>query len=765
MENEKKEVVKSSYYWSLTNRRWALLSIIYYLLSIVCLSGQVAQIDYFKEGIELYKQGKLDKAYEVLENALKESRELNPDIIRFFVFELEKDLLIEMIAKGGKLARTAKRILELSKAAIEGYKLSEEELDKQIAILKDEKSPFDKKHIAINKLILIGKKAIPILVDALGDEKNETFRTNAIITLTKFQDIAVIPLVASLKSDNVLQKRNALIVLANIRNKIASPYISKIAKSRKEDEGIRAFAKKVLRKWFPNSKEPTKALFTKYAHYILKSPPKLEHDLEDLASFWEFKDQKLTYTNVYAFQTKYLLAEQYLLEALKLDTNFTPAQIILALTYAKYYLQVLGFLRTIKNEDERNKLKVVLEQARKRFESISSSPTDVLYEALKRARKNKEYDVSEEIIKILGIIGDFEDAMQNKKGALKGIELFKSLVSSDKPTRYSACLSILKWHPTKKFPNIEKWHKVAEEVLSEENIWRILLVDKDQKFYNKLNSISQYRRLNITQTTDPKKALYLARSFPAYDLIIVGIDYIDEVVYSVQLPGLDPKGEKKKVDIYLLKALSEDIRLKFTPVLVAIKSQEDRTKIIESIFSVGPDGDVKDIISKDEKAESIFLKLSSAFESSNLFEESRKKAENFILDFEIQLQKLDISKTSLQWQHIIPQLAKNAEFKMEKISLEAIKALGILLDKRAVTPLVRIADGAKYSAEQKKQSLLSLINILGKYPDSLSQNNIAALFNVLKNSRQELRELVPKVLGKAKLAPDIRLKLVEEVKK
>ncbi|MFN7181972.1 MAG: HEAT repeat domain-containing protein, partial [Planctomycetota bacterium] len=248
-----------------------LCVIIYLMLMILC-NAQIAQIDYFKEGIELYKKGQYEKAYEVLENAIKESRELNPDIIRFLVFQLEKDILVEMIAKGGKLARTAKRILELSKAALEGYKVSEEERDKLLAILKDEKSPFDRKHIAINKLVLVGKYAIPQLVAGLGDEKNETFRTNAVIALTKFGDMAVIPLVTALKTKNIMQKRNILIVLSNIKNKIASPYISKIAHSKKEDVGIKSFAKSILKKWFPTTRAPTKTLFSKYAYYILKSP-------------------------------------------------------------------------------------------------------------------------------------------------------------------------------------------------------------------------------------------------------------------------------------------------------------------------------------------------------------------------------------------------------------------------------------------------------------------------------------------------------------
>lgn len=726
---------------------------------------QVAQLDNFRQGIALYKEGKLEQAYEVLENALKESRELNPEIIRFFVFELEKDILVEMIAKGGKLAKTAKRILELSKSAMEGYKLSEEELEKQIAIIKDEKAPFDKKHIAINKLVLIGKKAIPILVEGLGDEKNETFRTNSVITLTKFGNTAVIPLLAALATHNIIQKRNILIVLSNIGNKIASPYISKIAKNRKEDEGIRAFAWKILKKWFYNSRHPTKTLFTKYAYYILKSPPKLEKDLEDLASFWEFKNGKLIYTDVYSFETKYLIAEQYLLEALKLDKNFAPAQIILTLTYTKYYLQVLGFLRTIKDEQMRKKLKVALEKTIKRFESVSSFPTYALYNSLKRAKKNKEYDVSAELASILGIMSDLDDALKNENGTLKGIEFFKSLVSADKPTRYSTCLSILKWKPQKKFPNIEKWHKVAQEILSEENIWKILLIDKDQKFYTKLKKTSFYMKLSITQTVDPKKALYLARSFPAYDLIIVGADFIDEVVYSVQLPGIDEKGERKKVDIYLVKALSEDIRLKFTPILAVVKNESERSKVMESIFSVGPDGEIKDIIYKNESIENIYLKLRSAFESYGLFSESRKKADELIIEFEQELQNLDINKTTLKWEFIIPQLIKNAEFKTERISLEAIKSLGNLLDKRAVAPLVRIANGTKYSTEQKKEALLALINILGRYPDSLSGVDIESLFAVLKKSGRELRQLVSKVLGKAKLPPHVRLRLIKELKK
>ncbi|MFN7181973.1 MAG: hypothetical protein ACK4NF_04780, partial [Planctomycetota bacterium] len=282
--------------------------------------------------------------------------------------------------------------------------------------------------------------------------------------------------------------------------------------------------------------------------------------LEDLASFWSFENGELKFTNVYSFETKYLIAESYLLEALKINKAFYPAQVTLTLLYTKYYLQVLGYLRSLKGSSEREKLKSILEKTKKRFESVGSFPTAVLYEALSRSLKNKEYPLAEEIIKLLSVVGSFEDALINIKGVVRGKVLFDSLTSHDKPTRFSSALAILKWHPDKDFPNREKWHTVAEEALSEESIWRVLLVDKDQRFYTKLTSVSKHIKLNITQLVDPRKALYLARSFPAFDLIIVGFQYIDEIVYSVELPGVDEKGERKKVDIYLLKALSEDIR-------------------------------------------------------------------------------------------------------------------------------------------------------------------------------------------------------------
>ncbi|MFN7181554.1 MAG: hypothetical protein ACK4NF_02610, partial [Planctomycetota bacterium] len=161
----------------------------------------------------------------------------------------------------------------------------------------------------------------------------------------------------------------------------------------------------------------------------------------------------------------------------------------------------------------------------------------------------------------------------------------------------------------------------------------------------------------------------------------------------------------------------------------------------------------------------LVLKIYDIFRTYGLFTESKDKASEFILQFEQELQNLDISTTPLNWQHIVPQLINNAENKPVQISLEAIKALGNLLDKRSVSPLVRIANSNSYSLEQRKQALLSLINIVGKYRDSLNNIDIAQLFNVLQSGKPQLRELVPKVLGKAKLDPKIRLELIEKLKK
>jgi CheY-like chemotaxis protein len=746
------------------------MAVIIILFSLLCgyLSTQEEPAFYLKEGIELYKRGKIQEAYETLETALKQAKELDPDIIRFFVFELEKDVLVEMLAKGGKLAKTAKRILELSKAALEQYRASPKELEKLIEILKDEKAPFDKKHIAINRLILIGKNAIPALVKGLGDEKNETFRTNCIITLTKFGDVAVIPLIAALKTNNLLQKRNIIIVLINISNKLASPYLAKIMRDKNEDEGIRSLIRKAFKKWFPSSKTPTKTLFTKYAYYILKAPGKLERELEDLGSFWYFEGEELKFMPVLSFETKFLIAEQYLLEALHLQRNFRPALLTLVLTYTKYYLQVLGFLKGTKEESQRRELKKVLEKTKKRFESVSSIPPSILYEALARAKKNKEFDVAEEIIKILAVADTFQNAYENyKKGNIFTWEFFKSLISPDKPIRYSTALTILKWNPDKEFPNIDKWHKVADELLSEESIWRILLLDKDQVFYNKLKNISKTIKLSITQTNDPKKALFLARSFPAFDLIIVGFEHIDDIVYSVELAGIDEKGERKKVDIYLLKAFSEDIRLKNTPVIVAISNEEERGKINETIFSIGRDGDIKEVILKKARSEELLATLQSVFEQFGLFSESKNKANSLVIEFEKALQQLDIKETSLNWKYLVNQLIKNAEFKTREISLEAIKALGNLTDEKSVSALVRIARDTqnKYSFEHKKEALLSLINVLTKFPNSLTEVDVELLFEIIKSGHPKLRELVSKVIGKANLKPSVRVKLIEELKK
>src|SRR3989339_528851 len=160
----------------------------------------------YRQGIDLVKQGKYQDAYVAFEKAMQLSP--SSDLVRFMIQETG-DLIIKDMMTNPELKQTALRILELGKGAFQRYIRSPEQIQAIVAQLE---GSFDKKWEAINMLAAIGQRAVPFLIDQLGD-KSDTKRTAMMMALEKIGNEAVLPVIEALQSKTLLVRQNAAIVL------------------------------------------------------------------------------------------------------------------------------------------------------------------------------------------------------------------------------------------------------------------------------------------------------------------------------------------------------------------------------------------------------------------------------------------------------------------------------------------------------------------------------------------------------------------------
>ena len=275
-------------------------------VALMC-GGVLAQSaeESFQAAVEAFRNGDDQAAAEHLKAVLAD----NPgnDAALEMWNGAEQRLVNEMLLSRGELGALAERFLGLARAArkefVEDPGNAAEVVDRLLA--GDE--------VARERALLelragFGPWAVPALLGPLGDGSSIDNRVLAIQALNRLGGDAVMPLIAALKCDDELTRRNAAAVLGTLRDPRAAPALAFLARDS-ADTTTAAVAAEALGKLGLSNSDPVQ-LARQTAEGWFRGDMELTQPYSSAALVWAWEDGKLHGRPVLAGLYPLLAAEQ-----------------------------------------------------------------------------------------------------------------------------------------------------------------------------------------------------------------------------------------------------------------------------------------------------------------------------------------------------------------------------------------------------------------------------------------------------------------------
>jgi HEAT repeat protein len=423
----------------------------------------------FKEGIDLYQQGQYKEAFGKLESAL--AKNPSQEVMLFLLDDMGTAALVQMLSNPD-LHDTALRTLEAMKLAQRKLESTPEKIAELITGL--EAAEMTDRIYARMKLAAIGQRAAAQLVEILRDEKADTLRAEAILTMRDMSDEAVLPLIEALNSNNSFLRQNAAVTLGIIKDKRGVAELKRVCEEGSELPEVKERAMDSIEKitGLPYGEcPPAKDCYVDLADKFYKGHPSVMRSVYGDYVIWRWSksEDKLTLREVPQFAYNEELAEEAAYDGLAIDEEYEPLWSVLTCTLmAKSREAKLAWKAA---EDALAAGKIQQADFDKIKEYVALGPLDKaipgiahkkhLYSALAKCLDEGNADVGELVLDEIAKAGSFDDLpLELPNGALSpadqaeyeyqqsqriGIPLVEALLHpDDKRFRYAAALAIMK---------------------------------------------------------------------------------------------------------------------------------------------------------------------------------------------------------------------------------------------------------------------------------------------------------------------------------
>lgn len=185
--------------------------------------------DDFDEGVQLFRQGRLDEARAALQKVL--AADPSNDEAYELWKEADQQVILEMLVEGGEFAKIAMAISERATLGRAERRNDASAIGELVNELRSATEPLDRQAIVHKLASEHGEYAVPRLLNALADAGDDDWRVMAMHTLVRMGPYAVLPLISALESGNAYQRANVAIVLGHIGDHRAAPYLAALAAS------------------------------------------------------------------------------------------------------------------------------------------------------------------------------------------------------------------------------------------------------------------------------------------------------------------------------------------------------------------------------------------------------------------------------------------------------------------------------------------------------------------------------------------------------
>ncbi len=739
------------------------------------------------EGIELYKQGKYKEAHAKLEEAFQ--KKPDSDLVYAFMKRAGDDVVASMMnAPDEQIKMDGYRLFELSKPG-ETIRRSKKDVLKYLEDLQandhaiQRKAHWHLKHFAPWDLRFI--------VPVLANPQQDIYRSRLILLLTEIGTQATHAVIETLDNkESVLARQNACIILGNIKDDRALPYLKRVSEDANELPEVKKFANEALMKITRKGLDQLKS----YKEYFFELAEKYYYGHSSVVHAWtrsylvfRWDDEKKTITEreVPRFAWNEQMAEETLYDLLKSDPNYvhptkgTPWALLACVHYAQAIEAEAGVAAAeaaLKGgepglkPDHVDQLKKWLGMAERHNVLASVPGKRYIYEALKRSLDDSTHLVAKAAIETIKEMGRPEDLPGVDAGGTVaqntvGWPLIQALTSDDKRVRYSASEAMVKINPQQRKLGMELVIQNLVDAVGEQGVRVALIIydvqdDADRNFVNAMRKTLIKINVFPVVATSGEEGIIKAKQFPTEDVIIIQ----KKIAGQIYFKETETRGQVVET---VFDTLRDDVRTKFIPRLVLADNAAEMDESKKQYDQTAQGFLDKAIIGQVGGALVVDGILQKLFESPEAKKDSKDRADLIAKSAAETFARIDITNTLYPFRDAVQALIKTVSPEILRenfIRIPAAQALGHFGDQRAIDVLAKVLDekGANEEATKAAKGVRvacarALSDIFRQTEYTPSKENYEVLKKNLTDGDYDVELTVSEAAGNAKLSNEQRL--------
>ncbi|HZN61345.1 MAG TPA: hypothetical protein VFC90_02965 [Planctomycetota bacterium] len=709
------------------------------------------------DATNLYKGGKYKEAYAKFEEALQ--KQPTSDIIYAYMKRVGEDVIASMMNSKDEAMKTmGYRLFELAKPAGERIRSDKATILKYIEALHDNELPVQ--WSARWHLKNIGPYAARFLVPYMGQAQEDLFRSRIILTLTEMGTDVSLAVAEALHSKNPVMRRNAAVVLGNIKDDRTVPALRRAHLNANETPEVKKLAAeaiiKITREGDEKKWKDAKEYYFDLAENLYNQSPAAVHSWNRAWLVWAWDEEKdvLTEREVPRFAWSQQMAEEALYDALTLDPDFRhetsgSPHSLLACVHFQQAIDaenaVAAAEAALKGNDPSflpahlDMLKKWLEGADRNAVSAKMVGRNHLYEALGRCLRDGNSQVAVEILETLKTEGSPDDlpSAGADAAASPGGSVILALTHEDKRVRYAAAGTYVALNPKEQRLGHQLVIQSLVDALGEAGVRTALVIydvqdDADRNYINSLRKVLEQANVFVVIAPTGGEGVVRAKNFPTKDVILIQRKVAGQIYFKEEATT------RKRIVETVFDTLRDDVRTRSIPRVILADSPAE---LEESRTTFGA------------TAQGWMLKTSGLIEFRGMFEklfatpeaqkDSKDRADRISLGAAESLAAIDPTNTHLEYREAVDALIKTVDptvVRPDPTRVAAARALGRFGDQRAVDVLSKALAVRSDDPEQAKGQRSARVQFAKSLALIFRQVKMAPSKDVFDNLKKQLMD-------------------------
>jgi len=375
----------------------------------------------FRLGVNAFEQGKFEEAEQHFRNVIKSK----PDHTQALRYRDEAGyhFWVKVLARGGRLATVAKRVLKSAeKAAVRERQDADALREDMRGLWADD---FMTEVETIEKLIAkYGHYVVPEVVQILAERQEDEKRVRVIQLLARLGNEGTLAVIELLEAEDVGLQQNAATILGHTKDVRAIPPLKRLAGKSSDPHVKEACFNSIKKIQGPDFQTPE--YFARVAEAFYQENPLFMVNRYQEYVVWKWRDGKLTQREVPRFRWNEEVAEEFSYDGLEVDPENQVLWMNLLNTYAQEWTEIEETLRTAQlvksrggevDDDELAKMEELKTGLAKVKMLVASRGANGVLDALGKALKDQRAPVAVFLIERLQDI-NLDEAFLEGGGAI-----------------------------------------------------------------------------------------------------------------------------------------------------------------------------------------------------------------------------------------------------------------------------------------------------------------------------------------------------------